>query len=200
MYNKIILRDIYKNRTETKMKGLEVERLAIAKDSILSDLKTTTLQNDHLREQLLVHQKEFLKLEQQANAKMKQLKDELCNKTDQLQIYLQEEIRLANENKNCNSSEFVSAVCDPCKRLQQIVELTRKCSTLMKSEEKLQDQLKSEKKIVSEMALSIKDMEISFKEATTPMAKVVEEKDDETCRLKFENIVMIGKIATLQEK
>mmetsp|Transcript_42424 Transcript_42424/g.50902 ORF Transcript_42424/g.50902 Transcript_42424/m.50902 type:complete len:147 (+) Transcript_42424:465-905(+) len=70
----------------------------------------------------------------------------------------------------------------------------------MKSEEKLQDQLESEKKIVSEMALSIKDMELSFKEATTPMAKVVEEKDDETCRLKFENTVMIGKIATLQEE
>ena len=71
------------------------------------------------------------------------------------------EIRTTIVQNTCLPFEIL--VCDPCKSLTQIVKITCKCSEMMNSKEKLQDQLESKKIIIPEMVLDIKDIDIYVK-------------------------------------
>jgi len=154
-----------------------------------AELKKATLQNEHIRDLLATHEKEFIMLEHESKAECKKLLDEVARKNEQLDVYLQAEMQLESEINAGKDPVSTCMLSDPRRRIQHCLDLARRCGELQKGHEKLHLELRCMKKEnddFKKMKESHEQMLNYSKQPSGCILAALKEKNDEIQRLRLE--------------
>mmetsp|Transcript_14905 Transcript_14905/g.21265 ORF Transcript_14905/g.21265 Transcript_14905/m.21265 type:complete len:274 (+) Transcript_14905:113-934(+) len=147
------------------------------------------LQNEHIRDQLATHEKQFIKLEHEYTTERKILLDELTRKNEQLNIYVQTEMLAELEINAGGDPGKQLLLSDPNRRTQRCLDLAQKIGEMQKTEESLRMELKGTKKENENLQVVKKSYEQMLNYSNQPAGSILaalKEKTDEIQNLKRE--------------
>jgi chromosome segregation ATPase len=130
-------------RGEVKMKNFELAKMSTGYEEAKLKVKESELQIEHLRQQLIVHQTEFIKLRQESASDVEILEGKLRAKDEQLEIYLQAEIQFEATIEEGQDPGAVAALSAPRRRVLHAVTLARRCVEIEKTRVELSEKVEA---------------------------------------------------------
>ena len=188
-YFKYLPHFFHRIRSQLAVKNFEITNLVSTKEAMSTEHKKVILQNEHIRDQLAAHEKQFIKLEHEYTTERKNLLDELTRKDDKLNMYVQTEM-LAELERNAGGDPGTQLqLSDPNRRTQRCLDLAQKIGEMQKTEESLRMELKSTKKENENLQVVKKSYEQMLHYSDQPAGSILaalKEKTDEIQHLKRE--------------
>ena len=144
------------------------------------EICTLRLKNEHLQEQVFIHETEFAKLENATKREQTYLKSEINDKDEQIQMMLEPLDSAINDHSQLNTDMFVGMNSNG--RINYMSNLVKKCITIGKENDILMSKLTEEQKKNSDMTIQLdaKDKEVkrllnSVQNATESIEKLERE-------------------------
>lgn len=158
------------HRNDLKLKLTELSDAQSAYKTIKNELEESHFKIDHLHSQIMVHERQFSKLEYESQREICRLKQELKNQEEQLQIYVQSEL-FPSDNETVDEEIQEIQKCIKTRkhkeRIQQVAQLVKKCLSLKKTKDKLLQSIQQEKKLNKELEKKLEVKELSIQQMST---------------------------------
>lgn len=160
-------------------KELENVKLATTNQTFRTNLRKATLQNEYLRDQIIVHQQNFCNLEVDSRNECNNLSKQLADLSEQLNPQMEAEYEY---NGVLDSVEYVNGVPD-----KRSTELLRKCVMTNKKKEELYASVLKYKRENAQIQHRMEATEKLFQrlsKSSRPLAESFRKQEEEMSKLK----------------
>ena len=154
-----------------------------------------------MRQQLVVHQTEFVKLKEEMKGEVERLEGTVRGKDEQLEVYLQAEITFEASIEEGRDPGAVSALSAPRRRVQHAVTLARRCVEIEKARVELTErvgELEEEKKVLGKKCGELERQVESVRQPQKYMLDGFVEKEKRIVELGTKNEELEGEVEVLR--